>query len=74
MRAPKLTTINGELYEIVRQLNADKVKKTELSVDDIQTLKLWAGGCDSLFKNTTTNEYIFVNKIEELKIDESYDK
>ena len=75
MRNPNLQMINGSLYEIVRRIPADKIKKTEtdsISMDDINLLKQWAGS-ESMFiyKHEGMHEYLFVNKIDELEIIES---
>jgi hypothetical protein len=65
MRKPNLTKINDTLYEIVHALKSDKLK-AELDSDGIELLKK-CFNAEHIFKNTQTNEYIFVNKIEELE-------
>jgi hypothetical protein len=65
MRKPNLTKINDTLYEVVHVLKAEKLKK-ELDSDGIELLKT-CYNAEHIFKNTQTNEYIFVNKIEELE-------
>jgi hypothetical protein len=65
MRKPNLTRINDTLYEVVRAIHADKFR-TELTSDSIELLKKWTNS-ENIFKNTQTNEYIFVNKIDELE-------
>jgi hypothetical protein len=66
MRKPNLTKIGDTLYEVVRIIHSDKFKK-ELDSESIPLLKM-AFDAEHIFKNPTTNEYVFVNKIEELEI------
>lgn len=67
MRRAAFEIINGELYEIVRRIRADKFIGSEIKNEQVPTLKLWTG-CEYIFKNQQTNEYLFVNKVEELEI------
>jgi hypothetical protein len=65
MRKANLTIINGTLYEVIKSMKTDKIKK-ELSVDDIDALKRWVD-CEFIFINNVSNEYIFLNKVPELE-------
>lgn len=66
MRKPNLTKIGDELFEVIRTIHADKFKN-ELDSEGVALLKK-AFDVQSVYKNPTTNEYVFVNKIEELEI------
>ena len=66
MRKVELLNVNGELYEIIRKFPYTKFK-TAISSEDANILKEYYG-VDKILKHTPTQEYLFVNLIEEAKI------
>ena len=63
MRRAELLNVNGELYEIVRKFPYTKFKTT-ISSEDATILKEYYG-VDKILRHTQTQEYLFVNLIEE---------
>jgi hypothetical protein len=60
---------NGEdLYEVVRRFSVYKFSK-EITGGNADILKQWVGA-EKILRDTQNNEYLFVNKIEEAKIEE----
>lgn len=65
MRKIEYEIINGDMYEVVRKINQDKIKRSELTMEDINLLKDWLN-CTHIFKQPQTNQYLFTIKIEEV--------
>lgn len=65
MRKIEYEIINGEMYEVVRRIPIEKFKRSELGMEDVQTLKEFFN-CTHIFKQPQTNQYLFTVKIEEL--------
>ena len=66
MRKAELLNVNGELYEIVRKFPYTKFKTT-ISSEDANILREHYG-VDKILRHNQTQEYLFVNLIEEAKI------
>jgi hypothetical protein len=69
MRSARITKIDDELYEIERTIKIDKFNR-ELTSEDVLNLKEWLN-VERIYKSVHTNEYLFVNKIETLEIEEN---
>ena len=63
MRKAELLNVNGELYEIIRKFPYTKFK-TIISSEDATILKEYYG-VDKILRHNQTQEYLFVNLIEE---------
>lgn len=63
MRKLDLVVVNDELYEIVRRIPYQRFTKN-IDGDGAKLLKEWVG-CEKILKSNQTNEYLFVNLIEE---------
>lgn len=63
MRKVDLVKVGEELYEIVRRMPIDKFK-VSLQSDSAAVLREWVG-CEKILRSNQTNEYLFVNLIEE---------
>ncbi len=68
MRKLDLVKVGDELYEVIRRYPYQKFNK-ELEGDAAKALREWIG-CQKILKSNQTNEYLFVNLIEEAKIDD----
>lgn len=68
MRKADLILIGDELYEIVRRIPMSKFK-VSIQGEATTHLKEWAR-CEKILRSNQTNEYLFVNLIEEAKIEE----
>ena len=68
MRKLDLVKVNDELYEIIRRFPMDKFK-VSIQGEAATILKEWVG-CEKILISKQTNEYLFVNLIEEAKIDD----
>ncbi len=68
MRKLDLVKVGDELYEVIRRFPYDKFSKG-LEGDAAKLLREWVG-CEKILKSNQTNEYLFVNLIEEAKIDD----
>ena len=66
MRKAELLNVNGELYEIICKFAYTKFKSA-ISSEDADILKEYYG-VDKILKHQPTQEYFFVNLIEEAKI------
>jgi hypothetical protein len=66
MRKIETVKVGEELYEIVKKLPIQKFT-TELSGEKAETLKKYYG-VEKILKFNQTQEYLFVNKIEDLEI------
>jgi hypothetical protein len=63
MRKLDLVKVNDELYEVVRRIPYQRFTKN-VDGDGAKTLREWIG-CEKILKSNQTNEYLFVNLIEE---------
>lgn len=66
IRKMETAKVGGDLYEIVKKLPIQKFT-TELTGEKAETLKKYYG-VEKILKFHQTQEYLFVNKIEELEI------
>ncbi len=66
MRKVDLVKVGDELYEIIRRYPYTKFSKP-LEGENATNIKKWIG-CEKILKSNQTNEYLFVNLIEEAKI------
>jgi len=66
MRKLDLVNVGPELYEVIRRIGYQKFNKS-LEGDAAKDLREWAG-CEKILKSNQTNEYLFVNLIEEAVI------
>jgi hypothetical protein len=69
MRKVDLVNVGDELYEIVRRIPYQRFIK-EIDTERAKVLREWIG-CEKILKSNQTNEYLFVNLIEEATIIES---
>ena len=69
MRKLDLINVGDELYEVVRRIAYQKFNKS-LEGDAAKDLREWIG-CEKILKSNQTNEYLFVNLIEEAVIEEA---
>ncbi len=63
MRKLDLVKVGEELYEVVRRIPYQRFTKN-VDGDGAKILKEWIG-CEKILKSNQTNEYLFVNLIEE---------
>ena len=70
MRKLELVKISDELYEIVQRFSVYKFT-TEITGGKADVLKQWYG-VEKILRSQQTNEYLFVNKIEEAEIIEEH--
>lgn len=63
MRKLDLVNVGEELYEVIRRIPYQKFTKN-IDGDGSKILKEWIG-CEKILKSNQTNEYLFVNLIEE---------
>lgn len=68
MRKADLVIVGDELYEIIRRIPYQRFSKN-IDTEAAKILKDWVG-CEKILKSNQTNEYLFVNLIEEAKIDD----
>ena len=68
MRKLDLIRDGEELYEVVRRIACTKFTKS-VEGDNVNLLKEWVG-CEKILKSNQTNEYLFVNLIEEAITDD----
>jgi hypothetical protein len=66
MRKLDLLRIDEELFEVVRRIPYQKFTKN-VDTDGAQLLREWVG-CEKILRSNQTNEYLFVNLIEEANI------
>ena len=68
MRKLDLIKVGDELYEVIRRYPMSRFR---VSIDGevASDLKKWVG-CEKILKSNQTNEYLFVNLIEEAKIND----
>ncbi len=63
MRKLDLVKVNDELYEVVRRIPYQRFTKN-IDGDGAKILREWVGS-EKILKSNQTNEYLFVNLIEE---------
>jgi hypothetical protein len=63
MRKLDLVKVGEELYEVVRRIPYQRFTKN-VDADGAKILREWVG-CEKILKSNQTNEYLFVNLIEE---------
>lgn len=68
MRKFESVKVGEELYEIVYKIAYHKIRK-EIDGESAKLLKEWIG-CEKILKSNQTNEYLFVNLIQEAKVDD----
>jgi len=68
MRKLDLVKVGDELYEVIRRYPITKFK-VSIDSDVASDLRKWVG-CEKILKSNQTNEYLFVNLIEEAIIDD----
>ena len=66
MRKAELVRVGDELYEIIQRFSVYKFN-TEITGGKADDLKKWYG-VEKILRSQQTNEYLFVNKIEEAEI------
>lgn len=66
MRKLDLVRVGDELYEIIRRIPYQRFVKT-IDTESAKLLREWVG-CEKILKSNQTNEYLFVNLIEEATI------
>ncbi len=67
MRGLHLINVAGELYEVVKQFPYSKFK-VQLDGENAEILKSYYG-IDKILRHHPTQEYFFVNLIEEAKVE-----
>jgi hypothetical protein len=68
MRKLDLVKVGDELYEVIRRYPITKFK-VSIDSDVASDLRKWVG-CEKILKSNQTNEYLFVNLIEEATIND----
>ncbi len=68
MRKLDLVKVGDELYEVIRRYPITKFK-VSIDGDVASDLRKWVG-CEKILKSNQTNEYLFVNLIEEATIND----
>ncbi len=68
MRKLDLVKAGDELYEVIRRYPITKFK-VSIEGEVATELRNWIG-CEKILKSNQTNEYLFVNLIEEAIIDD----
>ena len=66
MRKAELVRVGDDLYEIVQRFSVYKFN-TEITGGKADDLKKWYG-VEKILRSQQTNEYLFVNKVEEAEI------
>lgn len=66
MRKIDLVKVGEELYEVIRRFSVYKFS-TEITGGKADLLKQWIGA-EKILRNQQTNEYLFVNKIDDAEI------
>jgi hypothetical protein len=70
MRKAELIRAGDELYEVIQRFSVYKFS-TEITGGKADDLKKWYG-VDKILRSQQTNEYLFVNKIEDAEIIEEH--
>jgi hypothetical protein len=68
MRKLELVKVGDELYEVIKKIPLHKFTK-ELAGENADALKEYYK-VEKILKSIQTNEYLFVNLIEEAKLDD----
>ena len=68
MRKLDLIRIGEDLYEVIHRFSISKFS-TEITGGKADELKKWYG-VEKILRDTQRNEYLFVNIVEEAKIEE----
>lgn len=68
MRKLDLVKVGDALYEVIRRYPITKFK-VSIDGDVASDLRKWVG-CEKILKSNQTNEYLFVNLIEEATIND----
>jgi hypothetical protein len=68
MRKLDLVKVGDDLYEVIRRYSITKFK-VSIDSDVASDLRKWVG-CEKILKSNQTNEYLFVNLIEEATIND----
>jgi hypothetical protein len=63
MRKLDLVNVGEELYEVIRRIPYQRFTKN-VDSEGANILKQWIG-CEKILRSNQTNEYLFVNLIEE---------
>jgi hypothetical protein len=72
MRKFELLTVGEELYEVVKRIPFSKFK---ISIEgEATTFLKQLYNCEKILKSNQTNEYVFVNLIQEAKTETENDK
>lgn len=66
MRKLDLVIVGEELYEVVRRISYQRFTKN-VDSEGAKILREWIG-CEKILRSNQTNEYLFVNLIEEAAI------
>ncbi len=67
MRSLQLINVSGELYEVVKRFPYGKFR-VQLDGENAEILKSYYG-IDKILRHHPTQEYFFVNLIEEAKVE-----
>ena len=70
MRKADLVKVGDELYEIIKRFSVYKFT-TEITGGNADILRKWYG-VEKILRSQQTNEYLFVNKIEEAELIEEH--
>jgi hypothetical protein len=72
MRKFELLTVGDELYEVVKRIPFSKFK---ISIEgEATTFLKQLYNCEKILKSNQTNEYVFVNLIQEAKTETENDE
>lgn len=66
MRKADLVIVGDELYEIVKRIPYQRFIKN-IDSEAAKVLREWVG-CEKILRSNQTNEYLFVNLVEEANI------
>jgi len=69
MRKLDLVNVGDELYEVIRRIPYQRFGKN-IDSEGATILKEWIG-CEKILRSNQTNEYLFVNLIEEAVISDN---
>ena len=64
MRKADLVIVGEELYEIIRRIPYQRFNKN-IDSESAKILREWVG-CEKILRSNQTNEYLFVNLVEEV--------
>lgn len=70
MRKADLVKVGDELYEVIQRFSVYKFN-TEITGGKADDLRKWFG-VEKILRNQQTNEYLFVNKVEEAMLIEEH--